>query len=98
MIGVRNMQNNESARKLAITLRSPIKSEILFSLEEQEKTFTEMRKAMKPSPPQGTLYYHILVLEKEGLLERNGNRYLLSPLGQRLAKTTRKVDEEISKS
>ena len=90
-------KREDVARKIGMALSSTAKAAILFSLEDGAKTFTEMLRQTKST--HGALYYHLLVLDKEGLLAKQGQRYFLSPLGQKVAKTAMqawKASEEIA--
>jgi predicted transcriptional regulator len=80
-------------KALGEILRSPPKIGIVTGVSEEAKTFSELKNLTEMT--NGTLNYHLMRLENEGLLGKDTNeKYQLTPFGDQLVKTIKKVIKE----
>ena len=77
------MEKKPNLEKVGRVLVSPPKYGIVVTLGKEPESFTDIKREL--DIPSGTLNYHLLVLQKDGLVEkRDDGEYQLSPEGRRV--------------
>lgn len=84
-------------KKIGKVLVSPPKMGIIQRLDKAKtESFSELQKKLMQTP--GTLNYHLLILERENLVEKTAKGYRLTEEGKRLAKIIKDIaSKETSK-